>query len=151
MPDAVHTAAHRGKIADNRLKEPEMEYPEKLRYSKEHEWTMLENGIVTIGITDYAQSELGDVVYVELPAVDSQVRAGETFGVVESVKSVSDLYSPVSGKVTEINAKLESEPETVNSSPYGQGWVIKIEFSDENELDKLMTSEQYAEYVGSLK
>ncbi len=128
-----------------------MEYPEKLRYSKEHEWTMLENGIVTIGITDYAQSELGDVVYVELPAVDSQVKAGETFGVVESVKSVSDLYSPVSGRVTEINAKLESEPETVNSSPYEQGWVIKVECGDESELDKLMTSEQYAEYVDSLK
>jgi len=128
-----------------------MEYPEKLRYSKEHEWMMLENGIVTIGITDYAQSELGDVVYVELPAVDSQVKAGETFGVVESVKSVSDLYSPVSGKVTEVNSELESEPETVNSSPYGQGWVIKVKCSNDGELDKLMTSREYAEYVASIR
>ncbi|MFQ5432601.1 MAG: glycine cleavage system protein GcvH [Nitrospinota bacterium] len=127
-----------------------MEYPEKLRYSKEHEWAMLENGIVTIGITDYAQSELGDVVYVELPAVDSQVTAGETFGVVESVKSVSDLYSPVSGKVKEINTELDAEPETVNSSPYGQGWIIKVDCGDESELDKLMSARQYTEYVASL-
>lgn len=127
-----------------------MEYPEKLRYSKEHEWAMLENGIVTIGITDYAQSELGDVVYVELPAVDSQVTAGETFGVVESVKSVSDLYSPVSGKVKEINTELDAEPETVNSSPYGQGWLIKVDCNDESELDKLMSARQYTEYVASL-
>lgn len=128
-----------------------MECPEKLRYSKEHEWAMLENGVVTIGITDYAQSEMGDVVFVELPTPDSAVTAGETFGVVESVKSVSDLYSPIGGKVTEINTQLEAEPETVNSSPYDKGWLIKVECGDESELDKLMTSDKYAEYVASLK
>ena len=127
-----------------------MEYPKELRYNKQHEWAKIENGIATIGITDYAQSELGDVVFVELPDAGSEVKSGETFGVVESVKSVSDLYSPVSGKVIEINAELEAEPETVNSSPFEKGWMIKVECSDESELDKLMDGEQYAEYVASL-
>ena len=128
-----------------------MELPDNLRYSKEHEWAMLEDGVVTVGITDYAQSELGDVVYVELPKEGDTVMEGEPFGVVESVKSVSDLCSPVSGKVVEINAGLEAEPETVNASPYKLGWLIKVECSDDGELELLMTSKQYLEYVNSLK
>lgn len=128
-----------------------MELPDNLRYSKEHEWAMLEGGVVTVGITDYAQSELGDVVYVELPKVGDTVTEGDTFGVVESVKSVTDLCSPVSGKVVEINTGLEEEPESVNASPYKLGWMIKVECADEGEMELLMTSKQYAEYVNSLK
>ena len=127
-----------------------MECPDGLFYSKEHEWARNDDGVVTIGITDHAQSELGDVVFVELPEAGTSVRAGEPFGVVESVKSVSDLYSPVSGKVTEVNAVLESEPETVNSSPYDSGWMIKVECSDLSELDGLMSAEDYAGFVNSL-
>ena len=151
MPDTVYTAAHSRKIVDNRRRKREMEHPKELLYNKEHEWAKVENGIATIGITDYAQGELGDVVFVELPEVGSDIKIGETFGVVESVKSVSDLYSPVSGKVTEINAQLETEPEIVNSSPFEKGWMIKVECSDESELEKLLSAQQYSEYVDSLK
>jgi glycine cleavage system H protein len=128
-----------------------MEYPDGLYYTKDHEWGMDENGVLVIGITDYAQGELGDVVYVELPQEGTIVKAGEPFGVVESVKSVSDLYSPVSGEVVEINPDLESEPETVNSSPYDRGWMIKIAMSKPDELEKLLSAENYMEYVNTLK
>lgn len=127
-----------------------MKYPDGLLYTKEHEWMLEEKGVVTIGITDYAQSELGDVVYVELPEEGALLKTGEPFGVVESVKSVSDLYSPISGTVQEVNTNLDEEPERVNGSPYEDGWIIKVECSDMSELDKLLTAEEYAEYVKSL-
>lgn len=128
-----------------------MEFPDGLLYTKEHEWVLEEDGIATIGITDYAQSELGDVVFVELPEEGTAIKRGEPYGVVESVKSVSDLYSPVSGKVEEINTHLESEPELVNSSPYEEGWMIKMEISDESELDQLLSTDEYREFVNSQK
>lgn len=127
-----------------------MEYPDGLLYTKEHEWTLEEKGVVSIGITDYAQSELGDVVYVEMPEEGTLLKVGEPFGVVESVKSVSDLYSPLSGTVVEINTNLDEEPERVNGSPYEDGWMIKIKCSDISELDKLLKADEYAEYVKSL-
>ncbi len=128
-----------------------MEYPDGLYYTKDHEWAQEEDGILVVGITDYAQGELGDVVFVELPEEGIVLKAGEPFGVVESVKSVSDLYSPVSGEVVEVNQDLEAEPETVNSSPYDRGWMMKIALSDPKELDKLLSAEQYMEYIKSLK
>jgi len=124
-----------------------MEFPEDLKYSKEHEWVRLEGNIAVIGITSHAQDELGDVVYVEAPEIGSTVDASGTFGVVESVKAVSDLYSPVSGTVVEVNSRLEEEPELVNSDPYNKAWIIKVEMSDSNELDALLSSEEYASYV----
>jgi len=127
-----------------------MIYPEELRYTKEHEWALGDEGTIKIGITDYAQDALGDIVFVELPDVGAKVKAGETFGVVESVKSVSDLYSPLTGNVVEVNDALEEEPELVNSSPYEEGWVIKIEPANPADLDELMSSEDYAEFVDSL-
>jgi glycine cleavage system H protein len=128
-----------------------MECPAKLLYTKEHEWVAVDCDTCAVGITDYAQSQLGDVVFVELPQTGTAVKASETFGVVESVKSVSDLYSPVSGEIAETNADLESEPEIVNDSPYERGWMIKIKMSDESELDGLLTAEQYGEYIDSLQ
>lgn len=127
-----------------------MELPENLRCSKEHEWAVEKEGKVLIGITDYAQHELGDVVFVELPEVGTSLKEGEPFGVVESVKSVSDLYSPLTGVVLEINEELEGEPELVNSSPYERGWMIKLECKNMDELKNLMTAEEYQKYVSSL-
>jgi len=127
-----------------------MECPDGLYYTKDHEWGMEENGILVIGVTDYAQGELGDVVFVELPEEGTIIKAGEPFGVVESVKSVSDLYSPVSGEVIEINHDLESEPETVNSSPYDRGWMIKVAMSKESELENLLSPEQYVDFIKTL-
>ncbi len=128
-----------------------MEYPDGLLYTKDHEWALEEEGVVTIGITDYAQSELGDVVFVELPEIGTVLKAVEPFGVVESVKSVSDLYSPVSGEVLEINSDLEGEPELVNSSCYDAGWMVKIAASKKKEMDDLLSADQYADYIKSLK
>ncbi|MBI1725430.1 MAG: glycine cleavage system protein GcvH, partial [Candidatus Tectomicrobia bacterium] len=102
-----------------------MEFPKQLKYSREHEWVKVEGNIAQVGITDYAQSELGDVVYVELPEVGADVEANNTFGVVESVKAVSDLFAPVTGSITEVNPQLEEEPELVNSDPYEDGWMVK--------------------------
>ncbi len=124
-----------------------MEFPKGLKYSREHEWVKVEGNIALIGITDYAQSELGDVVYVELPEVGTDVEANSTFGVVESVKAVSDLYSPVTGSVTEVNAQLEEEPELVNSDPYEDGWMIKVEMSDASELSDLLDADEYKAFV----
>lgn len=124
-----------------------MEFPKELRYSKEHEWVAVEEGVATIGITDYAQEQLGDVVYVELPEVDAQVTKDEAFGVVESVKAVSDIYAPVSGAVTEVNVDLPSSPETVNEDPYGDAWMIRVEMSDPDELEDLLTVEEYQQFV----
>ena len=114
-----------------------------LRYTEEHEWVRLEGNQVRIGITDFAQSELGDIVFVELPEVGDEIVADESFGSVESVKTVSELYAPISGKVIEVNSNLEDSPELVNESPYEGAWMIVIELKDISELAKLMTAEQY--------
>src|SRR5215510_323191 len=129
------------------MKELGMEVPKELRYSREHEWVAVEENIATIGITDYAQEQLGDVVYVELPAVGTLVTKDEAFGVVESVKAVSDIYAPVSGTITEVNVSLPESPETVNENPYGDAWMIRVEMSDPGELDDLMTAAQYKKFV----
>jgi glycine cleavage system H protein len=124
-----------------------MEFPEALRYTKEHEWARIEGNRVVVGITDYAQEELGDVVFVELPQVGAVVEAMGTFGVVESVKAVSDLYAPVSGTVVQTNTDLEERPELVNASPYGDGWMIVIEISKPEELQGLLNATDYQQYI----
>lgn len=124
-----------------------MNLPKELRYSKEHEWVKTEGNLARIGITDFAQSELGDIVFVELPEVGSEITADEPFGSVESVKTVSELYAPVSGKIVEVNGELEGSPENVNDSPYDEGWMVVVEMSDESELENLLSSEQYEEMV----
>jgi len=125
--------------------------PEGRRYTKEHEWARQEGNRVVVGITDYAQKELGDVVFVELPEVGTTIAAMDTFGVVESVKAVSDLYAPVSGIVVEANTVLEDQPELVNASPYGQGWMVVIEVTHLEELQQLLTSTEYQAYVAQEK
>ena len=120
----------------------------ELKYSKEHEWVKIEGNTVTIGITEYAQSELGDIVFVELPETDDDIEEGESFGSVESVKTVSELYAPVSGKVVETNDELEDSPEFVNESPYEKAWMVKVELNDESQLDELMSADQYSEMIG---
>lgn len=125
-----------------------MEYPEDLRYTKEHEWAAAEDGgRVRVGITDFAQDALGDVVYVDLPEEGTEVRAGEPFGEVESTKSVSDIFSPVTGRVAERNASLEDQPEMVNEDPYGEGWMVVIEMSDPAELEELPDAEAYRAFA----
>ena len=128
-----------------------MEFPEDLKYSKEHEWVLVEGGVATVGITDYAQDQLGDIVFVELPAVGDKVSKEDAFGVVESVKAVSDIYAPVSGKVVEVNDDLPENPEMLNEDSYGDGWIIKIEMNDPDELLDLMTAAEYEEYVAEEK
>jgi glycine cleavage system H protein len=122
-----------------------MSYPDDLRYSKEHEWVRVEGGCATIGITSFAADELGDIVFVELPDVGTQLRQFTTFGVVESVKAVSDLYAPVSGRVLEVNEALRDAPELVNGDAFGDGWMLRVELADDGELDQLMDSAAYAE------
>ena len=122
-------------------------YPEDLKYTKEHEWLALHGSVGMVGITHYAQSELGDIVYVELPAIGTAVVAGEEFGTVESVKAVSEIYAPVSGEVLELNAALAQAPETVNKDPYGEGWLIKIKLADAGDVQGLMSAEEYRKYV----
>ncbi len=124
-----------------------MELPIELRYSREHEWVAVDNNIATIGITDYAQEQLGDVVYVELPEVGTAVTKDDAFGVVESVKAVSDIYAPVTGTVTAVNADLADSPETVNEDPYGDAWMIRVEMSAPAELDDLMTAAEYQQFI----
>ena len=124
-----------------------MAYPENVKYTPEHEWARLENGVVTVGITGYASEQLGDVVFVQLPEVGKRLDALKPFGVVEAVKTVSDLFSPVTGEVVEINGALASNSALVNQSPYGEGWMIRIRPDDPGALDKLMSSEQYQRYV----
>ena len=124
-----------------------MEFPEDLKYTKEHEWLLMEGTTAIVGITDYAQDRLGDVVYVELPAVGDKVSKEDAFGVVESVKAVSDIYAPVSGKVLEVNDDLPDNPNMINEDPYGDGWLIKVEMNDPEEVDELMTAEEYKEYI----
>lgn len=127
------------------------EIPQDLRYTKEHEWARLENGNVRVGITDYAQEELHEIVMVELPSVGDKVKAGERFGTVDSVKATSDLFAPIAGEVVEVNEALEEAPELVNNDPYGEGWMILVKPSDPKELDNLMTAEDYRKYVEELK
>ncbi len=125
-----------------------MAVPNELKYSKEHEWVKVEGNVATIGITEYAQSELGDIVFVELPETDDEINEGDTFGSVESVKTVSELYAPISGKVVEVNEELEDSPESVNESPYEKAWMVKVEVSDESQLEALLSAEKYAEMIG---
>ncbi|MFE7063245.1 glycine cleavage system protein GcvH [Sutcliffiella sp. NPDC057660] len=120
-----------------------MNTPKELRYSEEHEWVKVEGEKVRVGITDFAQSELGDIVFVELPEVGDEISADEPFGSVESVKTVSELYAPISGKVVEVNEDLNDSPEFVNESPYEKAWMIVVEPTEAGEVDKLMTAEQY--------
>ena len=122
-----------------------MEIPNDLLYSIEHEWVRLKDNRATVGITDFAQGQLGDIVFVELPTEGTELTKENTFGVVESVKTVSDVYAPVSGKVVAINKDLESQPELINNDPYGKGWMVEIEFSNSNPEENLLNSNQYAE------
>ena len=122
-------------------------YPPEFLYTKDHEWIRVDESVGTIGITDYAQRELGDVVFVELPKPGDHVTASETFGTVESVKAVSELYSPVTGEVTAVNGKLQNSPEMVNNDPHGDAWLIRVQLADRGEIDKLMTADQYEEYL----
>lgn len=122
-------------------------YPDNLKYSKEHEWVKVDGNIATIGITHHAQSELGDIVYAELPKVGSKYKAMQEFGVVESVKTVSTLYCPVSGEVTEVNSNLSSHPEVINSDPYGQGWMIKVILSNPADVNSLLSVDQYKSII----
>lgn len=124
-----------------------MSIPKELRYTKEHEWVKIEDNKVRIGITEFAQSELGDIVFVELPQVGDEVSVNEPFGSVESVKTVSELYAPVSGKVVEVNSELEDSPELVNESAFEEAWMIVVELSDTSEVDALLTAEQYEELI----
>lgn len=123
-----------------------MNIPAELKYTKDHEWVKIEGNIATVGITDFVQGELGDIVFVDVDTVDEELSAGEVFGSVEAVKTVSDLYLPVSGKVIEFNEALEDQPELVNSDPYGEGWIIKIEVSGEGE--ELLSSDEYQATLG---
>lgn len=122
-----------------------MNVPADLYYTQDHEWVRVEGNIATIGITDWAQGELGDIVFVELPQVDDSLSGGDTFGTIEAVKAVSELYSPVNGKVVEVNSALDDDPMVINSDPYGSGWMIKIELADTSQLDGLLTSQSYEE------
>ena len=120
-----------------------MNFPTNVKYTNEHEWIRVEGDVAVVGITDYAQSQLGDIVFVECETVGDALEAGETFGTVEAVKTVSDLYLPVAGEVLEFNEELEGEPELVNKDPYGKGWIVKIKISDETELDGLLNADAY--------
>ena len=120
-----------------------MNVPKELKYTKDHEWLSLDGEVATVGVTDFAQSELGDIVYVEVETLDEMLEKEEVFGTVEAVKTVSDLFMPISGEVIEFNEKLETNPEVVNKDPYGEGWMIKIRVSDENELNELLSSDEY--------
>jgi glycine cleavage system H protein len=122
-------------------------YPEEFQYTKDHEWIRVDGDTGTIGITDHAQKELGDIVYVELPKSGDTVTAAETFGTVESVKAVSEIYSPVSGEVAAVNDKLQEHPELLNSDPHAAAWLIRVHLSDPKEVQKLMSSEQYEKYI----
>lgn len=126
-----------------------METPKEFKYSKDHEWVKVDGNEVTIGITAFAQSELGDIVFVELPEVDDEIEVDESFGNVESVKTVSELYAPVSGKVVAVNEELEDSPELVNESPFEGAWMVKVELSDESQLDNLMDADAYDEMTNA--
>lgn len=124
-----------------------MKIPKDLRYSREHEWVAVDNNVATIGITDHAQEQLGDVVYVELPQIDAEITKDAPFGVVESVKAVSDIFAPVSGTVKAVNSPLTESPEKVNVDPYGEAWMIRVTMSDAHELDDLLTAAEYEKFL----
>lgn len=128
-----------------------MDFPEGLKYSKEHEWVLVEDDVAIIGITEFAQGELGDIVFVELPEVGEKISKDDPFGSLESVKAVSDIFAPISGAVTEINDDLKENPETINEDPYGDGWMIKVQMTDMDELKDLMSSDDYAEFIEQQK
>ena len=125
-----------------------MNIPSDLKYTRDHEWVRVEGNIATIGITDFAQGELGDIVYVEVETVDETLDQEEVFGTVEAVKTVSDLFLPVSGTIVEFNESLEDQPEVVNSDPYGEGWMIRVEMSDPSQLESLLSDAEYKELIG---
>lgn len=125
-----------------------MNIPAELKYTKDHEWVKIEGDTAIVGITDFAQSELGDIVFVDVESVDEELNVGDVFGSVEAVKTVSDLYLPVSGKVVEFNEDLESEPELVNTDPYGKGWIIKLKIANDADQSELLSAEQYQEVIG---
>lgn len=125
-----------------------MNFPDNLRYTKEHEWVRIEGDEAVVGITSFAQGELGDIVYVEIETVGKELESGAVFGTVEAVKTVSDLFLPLSGTITEVNPKLNSNPELVNSDPYGEGWMVRMKIKDTAEVDALMTAEAYQDLVG---
>ncbi len=120
-----------------------MNIPEELKYTKEHEWVKMEGNIAIVGITDFAQSELGDIVYVDINTEEDNITKGEPFGTLEAVKTVSDLFAPCSGKLLEVNPKLEDEPELINNDPYGEGWIIKVEYNNADEFNELLSATDY--------
>ena len=126
-----------------------MNIPEELKYTEEHEWIRLEGNIATIGITDFAQSELGDIVYIEVDTLDSEINSNDVFGTVEAVKTVSDLFMPITGKVIEVNPSLEDKPELVNEDPYGEGWIIKVHITEESQIDGLLSPSDYKNLIDS--
>jgi glycine cleavage system H protein len=126
-----------------------MSIPANLKYTKDHEWVSIDGDIATIGITHFAQKELGDIVYVEVETLDQVLKQDEVFGTVEAVKTVSDLFLPLSGEIIEFNEELENKPENVNSDPYGDGWMIKVKISDLSELDSLLSADSYKELIGA--
>ena len=125
-----------------------MNFPADIKYTKDHEWVLLEGDVATVGITDFAQKELGDIVYVEVETLDQTLDKDEVFGTVEAVKTVSDLFLPMSGEIIEFNDALESDPESVNTDPYGKGWMIKVKVANVTDFDELLSSEAYKELIG---
>lgn len=130
------------------IKKLKMNTPSELKYTKDHEWIKIEGNTATIGITDFAQGELGDIVYVDVDTVDDEISGGDVFGSVEAVKTVSDLFLPISGKVTEFNSALEDQPELLNSDPYGEGWIIKLEIAEDADHSELLSAEEYQALIG---
>jgi len=126
-----------------------MNIPEELKYTEEHEWVRIEDNIAVVGITDFAQGELGDIVYLEIDTLDSQIDSNEVFGTVEAVKTVSDLFMPITGKVIEVNPSLEDKPELVNEDPYGEGWIIKVHIAEESQIDSLLSPSDYKNLIDS--
>jgi glycine cleavage system H protein len=126
-----------------------MNIPDNLKFTKDHEWVKTEGKIGTVGITDFAQGELGDIIYIDIPLPDAAVKQGDSFGTIEAVKTVSDIFAPVSGKIVEVNTSVNNNPASVNKDPYGEGWIVKIEMSEQGELNNLLTPEKYKELVGA--
>ncbi len=125
-----------------------MNLPSDIKYTKEHEWTKIEGNVATIGVTDFAQSELGDIAWIEMPEIGAETKKGDPFGTIEAVKTVEDLFAPLSGKIVEINEGLLDSPEWVNDDPYGKGWIVKLEYSTESEIENLLSAEEYSELIG---
>jgi len=124
-----------------------MKFPEELKYTKEHEWVRVEGDVVYVGITDYAQDQLGDIVFIDIPTLDETLEAGEVFGTIEVVKTVSDLFLPISGTIVEVNETLEEQPELVNEDPYGEGWIIKVKPNNEDDFETLLSAEEYKKVI----